>query len=163
MGDACDFDQIHICPANNQNCKTLQHTATTHCNILQHTATRCNTLQHPVTHCNTNLLPHSEGGWSLRHCSDSRFSRKLLPVILPMCVWAGGCGRGGREGGGYHVVPAKPLQVTFFWQLFTSVCVRVCVCECVRVCIWVCVCVCACVCVYVCECVCLYMREYVCV
>jgi len=35
-------------------CDTLQHTAT-HCNTLQHTATHCNTLQHTATHCNTGL------------------------------------------------------------------------------------------------------------
>jgi len=28
---------------------TLQHTVTTHCNTLQHTATHCNTLQHTTT------------------------------------------------------------------------------------------------------------------
>jgi len=36
------------------HCNTLQHTAT-HCNTLQHTATHCNTLQHTATHCNTLL------------------------------------------------------------------------------------------------------------
>ena len=44
------------------HCNTLQHTATrmqhtaTHCNTLQRTATHCNTLQHTVTHCNMQCM-----------------------------------------------------------------------------------------------------------
>ena len=38
------------------HCNTpLQHTATHHCNTLQHTATQCNTVQHTATHCNTPI------------------------------------------------------------------------------------------------------------
>jgi len=71
-------------------CKTLQHTATTHCNntLQQHTAPhcnepsilplaqpprqvekqdkRCNTLQHAATHCNTLQHTHSN---TLQHAA----------------------------------------------------------------------------------------------
>jgi len=63
---------VAVCCSVLQPLTVLQHTATTHCNILQtdtrppltvtsvlqpltvlqHTATHCNTLQHTATHCN---------------------------------------------------------------------------------------------------------------
>ena len=56
------------------HCNTLQHTATrcstlqhaaAHCNTLQHTATRCSTLQHAAAHCNT--LQHTTTRCSTLH------------------------------------------------------------------------------------------------
>jgi len=47
--------------ASDQNCNTLQHTAT-NCNALQHTAANCNALQRTATHCNT--LQHTAGPYN---------------------------------------------------------------------------------------------------
>ena len=57
-----DRSERHESFSSETHCNTLQHIATrcntllhagTHCNTLQQTATRHNTLQHAATHCNT--------------------------------------------------------------------------------------------------------------
>jgi len=58
---------------------TLQHTAITHCNTLQHTATHCNTLQHTAPQQSTDHAALNRQH-TATHCND-----KLQHTLISHC------------------------------------------------------------------------------
>ena len=117
--------------------KVVTHTAT-HCNTLQHTATR--TLQH--THCiYTHTHTHTHDfTCSVCVAKDSEEPSGKFPPFFGTDMSGRNCTLG-KGPSGHSDMHSQAPAVHIHKCVCVFVCVRVCVCACVCVCVCVCICI----------------------